>query len=316
MSQTKETTPPKVAKTMFDKEVAKQLLCKNKKALKTYWPLLLLALLPVLVVYLLLANQKPLPTQVVPDKKATELYKIQNAYIKNVEQRLDELNQRFLTLQNQHAKIIKSIISLKATTSAQGTNTQTSVDLVKKTTLETLDRIGEKIRLNEPFSGLLTSLPKDCSTFAGHKTLQQFSARLPLTFVQLKKTFDDIKKGYKPPKVNNNIPSWLEKIASVFPDAITLLAKDNIKIEKANQTEENPLQPIADALEVQDLRLAYSFTKDLQIQSVKHWAKLVMERISLEEDYSLFAEKVQNWVSQTPSTHEAPPINTTQENLS
>ncbi len=286
MSQTKKV--PEVAKTMFDKEIAKQILCKNKKALKTYWPLLLIAQLPVLLVYLCLANQKLLPpAPIVPDKKIIEQQKIQNTRIKNMEQHFRELNQRFLVLQNQLAA---SVTSLKAAAVHQ--NHLSSVNSVKKTTLETIDRIGEKIRLNEPFSGLLTSLPKDCSTFAGYKTLQQFSVRLPLTFLQLKKTFDDIKKSYTPPKINSKLPNWLEKIASAF--------KGNIKIEKATQSEENPLQPIVDALEMQDLKLAYSFAKDTQIQSVKQWAKLLMERTLLEENYSLFVEKVQNWVNQAP----------------
>ena len=296
MSQIEE---PEVAKT---EEVAKVLLCKNKEALKTYWPFLLLAQLPVLVVYLLFTYQKPLPqVPIIPDQKIIEQQKIQNTRIKNIEQRFSELNQRFLTLQNQ---LVASVTSLKAAAVHQ--SHLPLVNLVKKTTLETLDRIGEKIRLNEPFSGLLTNLPKECSAFAGYKTLHQFSARLPLTFVQLKKTFDDIKKGYTPPKINSNLPKWLEKIAAAF--------KGNIKIEKANQVEENPLQPIADALEVQDLKLAYSFTKNLQIQSIKQWAKLAMERILLEEDYSMFAEKVQNWVNQAP-LETIPPTNTPQENL-
>lgn len=304
MSQTKEA--PEVAKTVFDKEMIKQIIYKNKEALKVYWPLLLLTQLPVLVIYLLLAHQKPVPqTSIAPDQKTIEQQRIQNTHIKNIEQRFNELNQRFVVLQSQHAKMITSLISFK--TAATQQSNLPPVNLVKRTTLETLDRIGEKIRLNEPFSGLLANLPKDCSTFSGYKTLQQFSARLPLTFIQLKKTFDDIKKGYIAPKANHDLPNWLEKIAAAF--------KGTIKIEKANQIEENPLQPIADALEVQDLRLAYSFTKDIQIQSIKQWAKLAMERILLEEDYSTFAEKVQSWVNQTPPEANTVATNTPQEIL-
>lgn len=303
MSQTKKT--PEVAKTMLDKEMIKHLACKNKEALKVYWPLLLLTQLP-LGVYLFLAHQKPLPpTPIIPDQKTIEHQKIQNTRLKNIEQRFNELNQRFVVLQSQHAKMITSLISFKTATAQQ--SNLPPVNLVKRATLETLDRIGEKIRLNEPFSGLLANLPKDCSAFAGYKTLHQFSARLPLTFIQLKKTFDDIKKSYTPQKVNSNLPNWLEKIAAAF--------KGTIKIEKASQIEENPLQPIADALEVQDLRLAYSFTKDIQIPSIKQWAKLAMERILLEEDYSTFAEKVQSWVNQQPVQESTLTTNTPQEIL-
>ena len=108
--------------------------------------------------------------------------------------------------------------------------------------------------------------------------------------------------------VTSRIPvKWLEKIASTF--------HGNIKIEKANQSDERPLQPIADALEAQDLKLAYSFAKNIQIQSVGLWAKHVAERLSLEEDYSSFAEKVQNWVQHPPIENKIAPIKTTQENI-
>jgi len=298
--QTKKTIPQP------DKFLAKELLRKNGHAIKKYWPVLLLAQLPALIFYLLLTYQKPFPqTQMVSDKKNTELHKQHSTHIKNIEQRFNELNQRFVALQNQHAKTVKSLILLKTATAQQGNIP--SVNLIKKTTLDTLDRIGEKIRLNEPFSGVLSSLPKECSAFPGYKTLQQFSSRLPLSFIQLKKAFEDMRKNYTPPKVKSILPKWLEKIASTF--------HGNIKIEKANQSDESPLQPIADALEAQDLKLAYSFAKNIQIQSIGLWAKHVAERISLDEDYSLFAEKLQNWVKQTILGNQTPPTNTTQESI-
>lgn len=284
-----------------------KLIFKNKEALKTYWPLLFLALFPTVIVYVLLINQKPsiqVPTKV--DQKAIELHRQQNAHIKNVEQRLNELNQHFLALQNQHTKIVKSLISLKATTIQQKQeNGLPTVNIVKKNTLEILDRIGEKIRLNEPFSGLLTNLPKECMGFPGYKTLHHFSARLPLTFVQLKKSFDDIQKNHTTAKTDLNLPKWAIKIASIF--------QGNIRVEKSNQTDKNLFQPVTEALEIQDLKLAYSFAKDLQIPAVKSWVKLAIERISLEEEYHLFAENVQHWTQQT-SLSNNPATITTQEN--
>ncbi len=297
MSQTKKT---------FDNTIAKEVFCKNAKAIKVYWPILLLAQIPLLAACILLTHQNPVPqAQIAPDKKNVEIHRQQVIHIKNIEQRLDGLNQRFLALQNQHAKMITSLISLKTAAVQQGN--YPSVNSIKKTTLETLDRIGEKIRLNEPFSGLLTNLPKDCTTFSGYKTLHQFSARLPFTFSQLKKTFEDIRKNYTPPKVNSDLPKWLEKFLLFF--------SGNIKIEKVTQVEGDPFQPIAEALEAQDLKLANSLAKDIKIQSVKSWAKSVTEHILLEEEYSLFAEKVQNWAQQAPLLNEAPPTNIPQENL-
>ncbi len=296
--QTKKITSFESKKDRF-----KELLHMNAKAVKVYWPILLLVQLPVLTVYLLLA-QKPIQQATIGlDKKYIDLHKQHTTHIKNIEQRFNELNHRFVTLQIQHAKFIKASILLTATVQ-QGNSPSTN--LFKKTTLDTLDRIGEKIRLNEPFSGMLTSLPQECSAFSGYKTLKQFSARLPLTFQQLKKAFDDIRKSYIPSKIKSGLPNWLEKIASVF--------HGNIKIEKANQIDEDPFQSIAEALEVQDLKLAYAFSKSIKNQSIELWTKHVAERLSLEEDYSSFAEKVQNWIQQTPIENKTAPISTTQEN--
>ncbi len=134
--QTKKTIPQP------DKFLAKELLRKNGHAIKKYWPVLLLAQLPALIFYLLLTYQKPFPqTQMVSDKKNTELHKQHSTHIKNIEQRFNELNQRFVALQNQHAKTVKSLILLKTATAQQGN--LPSVNLIKKTTLDTLDRIGE-----------------------------------------------------------------------------------------------------------------------------------------------------------------------------
>ena len=168
-----------------------KLLLKNKQALRIYWPLLLLAQLPALIICLILPFKQ---TVTAFDKKNNaDTSKQLVSHIKNIEHRFNELNQRFLALQIQHAKFVKASILLTATVQ-QGSSP--SVNLFKKTTLDILDRIGEKIRLNEPFSGLLASLPKECSSFSGYKTLKQFSVRLPLNHQQLKKAFDDIQKNY------------------------------------------------------------------------------------------------------------------------
>jgi len=284
------------------KSRAQKLLLKNKQALRAYWPILLLAQLPALIICLILPFKQTVTT--FDKKNNADTSKQLVAHIKNIEHRFNELNQRFVALQIQHAKFIKASILLTATVQ-QGSSP--SVNLFKKTTLDTLDRIGEKIRLNEPFSGLLTSLPQECSSFSGYRTLKQFSVRLPLNHQQLKKAFDDIQKNYTPPKIKSNLPRWLEKIASLF--------QGNIKIEKANQNNEDPFQLIVNALDGQDLKLAYSQAKSIKNQSVELWAKHVAERLSLEEDYSSFAEKVQNWVQQPPIENKIAPIKTTQENI-
>ncbi len=278
-------------------EVVKQVLLKNQAALKKYWPILLLGQLPLLAVYSLLATATPSATPLLPptpikvDKKTLDLQKQQGARLKNLEQRLEGLNQRFLILQNLHAKTVKALITLKAEANIQKTeHGATSINQMRKLTLETLDRIGEKIRLNEPFTGLLTSLSKECMSFSGYQTLHKYAAKLPLTFVQIKKAFDEIYKNSITPKQETSLPSWLTKMASFF--------HGKIKIKKSNQIEINPLQPLHEALESQDLKLVLALAKDLNLPTVKLWAQLVSERILLEDEYSVFAEKVQNWAQQ------------------
>ncbi len=296
----------KIPKLKLDMSIFKELLCKNIQAIKTYWPtLLLVQIIPIFIVFLVLVNQKPvLQTSTLIDKKNFELHKQHAIHIKNIEQRFNELNKRFVALQIQHAKFVKSSILLTATVQQGNVS---PINAIKKTTLDTIDRIGEKIRLNEPYSGLLTSLPKECSSFSGYQSLQQFSSKLPLTFMQLKKSFEDIQKGYIAAKTKSTLPKWLEKVAKIF--------HGNIKIEKVNQIDESPFQSITEALEAQDLKLAYSFTKHLQLQVIQLWAQRVAERILLEEEYSAFAEKVQNWIQQIPLENESPFTEKSQENL-
>lgn len=294
----------KISKLRLDMNIAKDLFYKNIQAVKTYWPIILLMQLPIFMVCFALINQKPvIQTSTLPDKKNLELHKRHAIHIKNIEQRFNELNKRFAALQIQHAKFVKSSILLTAT--VQQSNVSST--LVKKNTLDIIDRIGEKIRLNEPYPGLLASLPKECSIFSEYQSLQQFSAKLPLTFIQLKKSFEDIRKSYIISKTKSTLPKWLEKIARLF--------HGNIKIEKIKQIDESPLQSISDALEAQDLKLAYSFAKHHQFQPIQLWSQRAAERILLEDEYSTFAEKVQNWVQQIPLENEQTPIDKPQEKL-
>ncbi len=253
---------------------------------KNYWLLLLVTQLPLVVISIVILRPQPAPALVKDDGKAIEL---QNNRFKNLEKQIKNLNERFLNLQSQY---LKTLTTLKSENNFQKYPPPApQINQTNKQTLEVVDRIGEKIRLNEPFIGLLTSLSKECMNFSGYKSLHKYATKLPLTFAQLKKSFDEIYKNYTPPKQNTNLPIWLKKIASFF--------HGKIKIEQTNQTQNNPMKPINEALEVQDLKLAFALAKDINVANTKLWMALVQERISLEEEYSIFAEKVHEWAQQT-----------------
>lgn len=258
-------------------------LHKIKYGLKNYWPLILLTQLPLIILSIFVLNaMKPFQKFVLPSTKKVEL---QNEQIKTLENHIKNLNEKILYIQNQYAE---DLSKLKATNNLQNqTSTTTNVDQSKRQILETLDRIGEKIRLNEPFAGLLATLPKDCVNFPGYKTLYRYSSKLPLTFLQLKKIFDDIYKAYMPPKQTTNIHPWLAKFASLF--------RGRIKVERI-QNAPNPLLPIYEALDMHDLRSALLLTKGIDFPTLKLWKNLVQERILLEDEYSVFVEKTQTWL--------------------
>lgn len=260
----------------------KKAFLKNLTAIKIYWPILLLSQLPLVIVCLwFIKPSLPPPEPLKFHKKIIEAQKRQIARLKDLEHQLENLNQRFLVLQDQHAKTVKSLITWKSA------DHSISLLQTRKLTLETLDRIGEKIRQNEPFSGLLSGIPKDCVTMAGYQTLHKYATKLPLTFVQLKASFDEIYKNYAPPETSAKLPLWLEKIAGFF--------QGKIKIKQAHQIENNPLRSAREALEAYDLRLAIALAKNLGFVSVKQWIQLASERILLEDEYSIFAENVQSW---------------------
>jgi len=294
----------KILKLNFDMSTFKNLFCKNIQAVKIYWPVILLIQAPIFIVCGTLVNQKPTTQLAMLDKNNFELHKKHTIRLKNLEQRFNELNKRFAALQIQHAKFVKSSILLAAT--IQQTN-PSSDNTIKKNALDTIDRIGEKIRLNEPYVGLIAGLPKECSGFAGHQTVQQFSSKLPLGIAQLKKSFEDVRKNYTASKTKSELPKWLEKAAKIF--------HGNIKIEQTKKTDESLIQSITEALETQDLKLAHSLTKLISFPPIQLWAQHLAERISLEEEYSIFAENVQNWAQQIPPEN-SPSTEKPQEKIS
>jgi competence protein ComGC len=276
-------------------------LKRNLHAIKSFWPLLLLAQISLIIISIMLLRLiSPVSTSS-PTKSET----IQNERIKNLEIHIKNLNEKFLIIQEQNSKMLSDLKSEKIL--QRQDNYTVSNNQSKQQTLEMLDRIGEKIRLNEPFARLLANISNDCINFPGYQTLHKYSTKLPLTFLQLKKAFDEIYKNYTPPKQDAKFPSWLEKIASFF--------RGKIKIEYLNQAKINPLLQVLEALEMQDLKLVLSLAKDINLPTLKLWTALVQERILLENEYSLFAERVQDWAGQPViETAQVQPENSEQEN--
>lgn len=252
------------------------------RAIKNFWPLLLLTQIPLIIIFAITFGL----TSPAPTSSTTKNFEVmQNDKINNLEIHIKNLTEKILTIQNQYSKILVELKSEKSLQKYE--NTTTNSNQLKRQILDTIDRIGEKIRLNEPFAGLLASISNECANFSGYQNLHKYSTKLPLTFLQLKKTFDEIYKNYTPPKQESKFPSWLERIASFF--------RGKIKIERLNQVKTNPLLPVLEALEIHDLKLAMSLAKNIKIPTIGLWADLVQERILLESEYSLFAEKVRDW---------------------
>ena len=108
---------------------------------------------------------------------------------------------------------------------------------------------------------------------------------MPLDFLQIKNAFDELYKNRTPQIKDTTIPLWLTKIASFF--------HGKLQIKKTKDT--NPLQPIHEAIGSNDIKLALVLAKNLNIPNIKLWAQLAEERILLEDEYSVFADSVQNW---------------------
>lgn len=260
----------------------KGLFYKNIQAIKTYWPIFLLIQLPIFVVYL--TNQKPnIQASIILDKNNQQ----QAIQIKRLERRFEELKKRFLALQIQHAKFVKSSILMAS--KVQHDNSS-GVGDTKKIALDIVDRIGEKIRLNESYLSLLTLLPKECSLLPGYEILQQFASKLPLNLHQLKKSFEKIQKRHAQTKIKSDLPKWLEQIASLF--------HGKIKIEKTPTQDENSFELVMEALDTQDLKSALSFANNIPQEQIRSWTALVIERMQLEEGYAKFSVAMQQWAQQ------------------
>lgn len=276
--QTEISQPLKAHKSAFVKPIKRM-----GHALKNYWPLVLLTQLPLIILSVFfLKAMKPL--QNLPLTSAADL---QSEQIKSLENHIKSLSEKILDIQN---KYTAALSELKSQRNFQNqTLDSTSVAQSKNQILENLDRIGEKIRLNEPFAGLLARLPKESTAFPGYQTLYKYSSKLPLTFMQLKKIFDDIYKTYIPPKKATTVHPFLAKIASFF--------HGKIKVE-STQNSVNPLLPVQEALDMQDLKTALSMANSIDFPTLKLWKNLAIERILLESDYSVFAEKMLDWLNQ------------------
>jgi len=277
----------KRSKSNIYMKMVANLFHRNIQAIKSFWLIIFLGQIPIFIIYLISLSQNPYPQTPLPDKRSLELSKKQDIQIKNLEKKFEELKKRFLALQIQHTKLLKS--SILMSTKDQHDNSLSAHDS-KKMILETIDRIGEKIRLNESFSNLLASLPEKCSSFSGYQILQQFSSVPPPSIYQLQKSFEDIRKKHVQPKKPNDLPKWLNKVAAIF--------RGKIKVEKIQPIDEEPFELIAEALEGRDLKTAHSFSKNIPLQQIQIWANHLNRRLELEDAFLDFSATAQQWVKQ------------------
>lgn len=257
---------------------------KNLAAVKKYWPLILISQIPFAYTILNSRPQITKPNAKVEAKNLDVIGK-KNLDQKELEKRLKSLNERFLVLQTQHAKMVKNIIAIQE--KSQNSPTPNPDIVNKKNDLsifETFEKIGEKIKSGEAYANLMTLMPNDVKNNSSYAILNIYANKVPPSFNDLTKAFAEIKKNYSPTQQMQTVPQWLKKIAEFF--------KGEVKIAKGNSLEHSPIDAIKEALELRDFQLAADAAQYTDNASVKKWAKLIEDRINLEQHYQLLAEQI------------------------
>jgi len=259
---------------------------KNLAVIGKYWPLILISQTPF--AYMILNSNaqttKPIANYKV-EAKNVDLIGKKHLEQNSVEKRLRNLNERFLVLQTQHAKMVKAIIAIQE--KSQNINVPASDVTNKKddsSIFETFEKIGEKIKSSESYSNLMLLIPDNLKTNKAYEILNNYANKVPPTFSDLIKVFSEIHKNYSPDQQLQAIPEWLAKTAEFF--------KGEVKIAKGNSSDHSPIDVIKEALELYDFQLAADAAQYIDNPSVKKWSKSLEDRITLEQNYQLFAEQI------------------------
>lgn len=270
----------------FNQQELKKFAKENLAAVKKYWPLILISQIPFTYT---LFNSAAQPTKFTAyskiEAKNLDIIGKKNLEQQALEKRLKSLNERFLVLQTQHAKMVKAIIAVQE--KSQITSTPNPDIINKKNDLsifETFEKISEKIKNGETYTNLILLLPASLKANPSYEILNLYANKVPPSFNDLIKAFTEIQKNYSPSQQLQTVPKWLKKIAEFF--------KGEVKIAKGNNFEHSPIDAIKEALELRDFQLAADAAQYVDNQSVKKWAKLLEDRINLEQHCQLFAEQI------------------------
>jgi hypothetical protein len=291
ISQTLNNTPNSGKKnfdTILNQQRIKSFVGQNLTTIIKYWPLAIISQMPLAYIAFgdKINSKKPLTHSKV---EAKNLDIKDKKHYEQLEKRLKSLNERFLVLQTQHAKIVKAIIAIQEKQQINSENNSPSAVKNSKhniSAFEVFEKIGEKIKLGESYSHLLLTIPNDLKSSSSYEALKQYANKAPPTFNDLIKAFSEIQKDYTPNQYSQAVPAWLEKIAEFF--------KGKVKISKGDVIEHSPIEAIKEALELHDFQLAADAAQYADNASIKKWGTLLEERLQLEHNYILFGEQISN----------------------
>lgn len=258
--------------------------------IKRNWFLLVIFQSQILYIYL---QKKPIEKEnpkVIIEAKNTDVIKKQ----KELEKQLDYLNSNFLSLQAQHAKIIKSTIAVQEQTNkvSDVVKNNSIINLNKNSELDfsNIENIGEKINRGEKYFYLLTLVPQSFTNHSSFSVLKQYSENVPLNIQVIKEQLENISKNKtKNPNVFHHYPSWINKLAEFF--------KGQIEITKISEVvSDNAFSSVFDALNKNDLNLALSASMTIENKALEKWREIVKQRIIIEDNYKMFLEHIHNTI--------------------
>lgn len=267
----------------------KLIICKNLHALKTYWPLVLLSQLP-LAYNLSIKNvaEHSIKSSKV-EAKNLDILKQKYLTPQEIDKKLKYLNERFMVLQTQHAKMIKNIIAMQEkqqTSTYQEKNSESITNKNEASIFEIVEKIGDHIKNGESYVNFITQIPSNFKNNPAYEILNKYATKVLPTFNDLIQAFEELNKNHVLTQEIQTVPKWLERLSTFF--------KGEIKITKGTNAEHSLFQAIKEALTLRDFQLALDATQYTDSTAIKKWARLVEERLQLEQHYQLFAEQVSN----------------------
>lgn len=271
----------------------KKLFFYNFNAVKKYWPLLVILQLQLgYLVFEKYFTEKNI-SSVIIEAKNLDIINKQKA----MALQLKQLNEKFLSLQINQARVLKSAITIQD----KATKTE---DIVKQNSKNSIfpneinteviitEQIKKHIEDSEPYHHLLEKISDNLKNHNSYVILENYSKNVPITLKEIIKNFDTIAAN----RVHTDakleiVPEWLDKIASLF--------KGKVEIGKNINSENSPYIMIKKALDQGDLQLALDGAAYIKNDDLIKWCEIVKARLFLEEQYKFFKEYAQNAIHHT-----------------